>query len=118
MRTQKEAWQLRAEEKVANTMSKIPRAWLLPHSDLERAKQRKHLSGSFVEGFLSDGELAIIRNATVPLVEKIKEGRYTAVQVAQAYCKTVAIAHQIVGRGLCCVPSEIPLGTPCNSDCL
>ncbi|KAI9778891.1 MAG: hypothetical protein M1839_007854 [Geoglossum umbratile] len=68
-------------------MSRFPR--------IEDAKKQRQLSGRFIEKFLSGEELGNIRNDSVSLVEKIKSGRYTALQVARAYCKTTAIAHQI-----------------------
>ncbi|KAI9779264.1 MAG: hypothetical protein M1839_007516 [Geoglossum umbratile] len=89
------AWQAVAKAKVADTGSKIPREWILGCEDLENAKKQRQLSGPFIESFLEKAELEIIRNDSVPLVEKIKSGQYTALQVARAYCKTTAIAYQI-----------------------
>jgi hypothetical protein len=89
-------WQAMAKAKVADTWSKIPREWILGREDLENAKKQRQLNGPFIESFLEEGELEIIRNDSVPLVEKIRSGQYTALQVARAYCKTTAIAHQIV----------------------
>ena len=91
-----QSWQNKAEAKVAKTKSKIPAEWILPNSDLEQAKKQRQLSGPFIEKFLEDAELEIIRLDSVPLITKIKAGEYTALQVTKAYCKTAAIAHQIV----------------------
>jgi len=96
MQTYQVPWQAMAKAKVADTWSKIPREWILGHEDLENAKKQRQLSGPFIESFLEEGDLEIIRNDSVPLVEKIRSGKYTALQVARAYCKTTAIAHQIV----------------------
>jgi amidase len=96
MRIPQEPWQTKAEKKVAATKSKIPPKWILSHTDLKRAKERRQLSGPFIESFLDQGELEIIKLDSVPLVEQISIGRYTALQVTQAFCKTAAIAHQIV----------------------
>ncbi|MCJ1377475.1 hypothetical protein MMC17_000570 [Xylographa soralifera] len=96
MKIEEKSWQAKAEEKVAATKSKIPLEWLLDHSDLEKASQRKQLSGEFTESFLHYEELEIIRKDSVPLVDAVRDGKYTAVQVARAYCKNAAIAHQII----------------------
>ncbi|KAH0536017.1 hypothetical protein FGG08_007084 [Glutinoglossum americanum] len=95
MQTQQEAWQTLAKAKVAATKSEIPQEWVLGQADLEDAKNQRQLSGPFIEKFLDKEELEIIRNDSVPLVEKIASGQYTALQVTRAYCKTAAIAHQI-----------------------
>ena len=92
------SWQAKAKAKVADMESKIPREWVLDRADLEEAKRQRKLTGSFIERFLHDGEVDIIRNDSVQLVEKIKSQRYTAVAVAQAFCKTAALAQQIVSQ--------------------
>ena len=98
-----ESWEAKAKAKVAETKSKIPSEWVLNQSSLDKAKQMKKLSGPFVESFLNDEELGIIRNDSTLLVQKIKIGEYTALQVAQAFCKTAAVAHQIVSTISCYV---------------
>lgn len=95
---QEESWEAKAKAKVAETESKIPNKWRLNQSSLDKAKQMKKLSGAFIESLLSDEELSIIRNDSTLLVEKVKIGEYTALQVAQAFCKTAAVAHQIVSN--------------------
>ena len=86
------------DSKVADTKSKIPREWLLKQADLDKASDQRNLTGSFIESFLDDRELEIIRNDSVRLVEKIKCQQYTSFEVTQAYCKTAAIAQQIVSQ--------------------
>ncbi|MCJ1410567.1 hypothetical protein MMC19_004653 [Ptychographa xylographoides] len=76
-------------------MSKIPTEWRLSNSDLEQAKQRRKLTGAFIESFLDEEELEIVRTDSVPLVERLAYGRYNAKQVVRAFCKTAAMAHQI-----------------------
>lgn len=96
MQVHQRSWETKAKAKVAETNSKIPNEWRLSQSSLDQAKQMKKLSGPFIESFLNDEELVIIRNDSTLLVERVKTGGYTALQVAQAFCKTAAIAHQIV----------------------
>ena len=96
MRIYKESWRAKAEAKVADTVSKIPNKWILARADLEEAKKQRNLTGPFIEKFLDDSEVAIIRHESIQLVAKIKSQQYTAVEVAQAYCHMAAIAQQIV----------------------
>ena len=97
MRLFQETWQARAKAKAAEIYSRTPEEWRLNEVDLEKARNQRNLTGPFIESFLDDGEVDIIRNDSLQLVEKIKSQRHTAVEVVRAYCKTAAIAHQIVG---------------------
>ena len=92
-----ETWQARAKAKAAEIYSKIPKEWRLDIADLEKASKERNLTGPFIESFLSDRELDIIRFSSLQLVEKLKFRGLTAVEVVRAYCKAAAIAHQIVG---------------------
>lgn len=96
MTVERLSWQARAAAKVADTHSKIGDHWLLDPKDIERAKQQRQLSGTFMEGFLTEDELDIVRTDSVPLVESLKTGKRSAVQVTRAFCKAAAVAHQIV----------------------
>ena len=95
-----ESWQAKAKAKVTDMESKIPKKWRLERADLEEAKKQRKLTGPFTEKFLDDSEVAIIRNDSVQLVERIKSQQYTAVEVAQAYCHMAAIAQQSVSQCL------------------
>jgi amidase len=90
------SWQDRAAAKVAETASKIPPQWRISEEGRERAKEQRNLTGPFIESFLSDSEALIIRLDSLALVEKIATRSLTSLEVAEAYCKTAAIAHQIV----------------------
>jgi amidase len=98
MQAHQEPWQAIARAKVANTMSKIPREWVVDQADIEGAKRQRQLSGPFIERFLDEGELEIVRDDSVSLVDKVKSGQYTTLQAVRAYCKAAAIAHQIVSK--------------------
>ncbi|KAF2749743.1 general amidase [Sporormia fimetaria CBS 119925] len=91
----KASWHERAAAKVADTASKIPPHWRLTPNDLQRARETKDLTGPFIESFLSSEEISITRLASDALVSKIASRSLTSLEVATAYCKTAAIAHQI-----------------------
>ena len=96
MSVKKELWQSKAAAKRASTHAKIPKEWLLDQAELERASKERNLSGPFIEQYLNAQEVTIIRQGSVPIVAKIRTGEYSSVQVTQAFCKTAAIAQQIV----------------------
>lgn len=89
------SWQEQAAFKVAETAAKIPSEWRLDPKDIRRAKEQKNLTGSFIETFLSRHEISIVSLDSSRLVTKLAEGALSSLEVAQAYCKTTAIAHQI-----------------------
>lgn len=89
-------WQDKAAAKRASILASIPEEWRLSQSDLARAQEQRDLTGPFIRQFLNDEEVAITALDSVPLVGAIKSRKFSAVQVARAFCKTAAVAHQIV----------------------
>lgn len=96
MEDSKRSWETRAAEKRASTLAKIPREWRLSQTDLARASEQRDVTGPFIEEFLEPQEISIIRMDSVNLVDAIKTGKLSAVEVTKSFCKTAAIAHQIV----------------------
>ena len=60
-----ESWQAKAKAKVTNMESKIPKEWTLEKADLDEAKKQRNITGPFIERFLGDSEVDIIRNNSV-----------------------------------------------------
>jgi len=60
-----ESWQTKAKTKVSDMTSKIPKDWVLNSADLEEAKERRKLTGPFIEKFLFDSHVLIVRNDSV-----------------------------------------------------
>lgn len=95
-----ESWEIKAAAKRASTYAKIPKEWLLDEATLDRASKQRNLTGAFIEQLLTADEAAIIGQGSVLIVAKVRAGEYSSVQVARAFCKTAAIAQQIVsGEG-------------------
>ncbi len=90
------SWQTKAAAKRADTLAKIPPHWRLSAADLERAAGQRDITGPFIQQFLDHDEVAIVSMDSVPIVNAIQAGRLSASQVVSAFCKTAAIAHQIV----------------------
>jgi len=89
-------WQDQAAEKVARTAAKIPSKWRISLEDRDRARKARNLTGPFIHSFLSEDEAEIVRLDSVTLVQRIASSSLSSLEVASAYCKTAAIAHQIV----------------------
>ena len=88
---------------MAEMESKIPREWVLKQADLDKAAEQRNLTGPFIEQFLTEDEKGIVRNDSPCLIEKLKCQHYSAVEVAEAYCKTAAISQQIVIEPYSCL---------------
>lgn len=93
-----DSWETRAAEKRASILSKTPPEWRLVPADLGRAKKHRDLTGPFIQQFLEPGEVAIISRDSVEIANAIRRGTLTTVEVTAAFCKSAAVAHQIVSR--------------------
>lgn len=79
-------------------MAKIPAAWILTEPMMmELRNDYPDLTRAFTHSWLLDAETkAIVTRDSAALVEDIKSGELTAVQVTKAFCFTVSLAHQLV----------------------
>lgn len=93
-----ESWEAKAAAKRSSTHAKIPKEWLLDQEDLAKAAKQRDLTGPFIEQYLTAEEVSIIRQGSVLIINNIRNGEYSAQQVTHAFCKTAAIAHQIVSN--------------------
>lgn len=91
-----EAWEEKAAVKRAVTVAKIPEEWRLTEEQINDAKAQRQLAGAYFQGFLTDEERKITGEESTEIVSKIKSKEYSALQVAKAYCKAAAVAHQMV----------------------
>ncbi|OAQ65418.1 general amidase [Pochonia chlamydosporia 170] len=88
-------WETRAAEKRASVLGNIPPAWRLTAEDLQKARTERDLTGQFIRQFLTDRDNIITAKTSVELTESLRRGNFTAVEVATAFCKRAAAAHQI-----------------------
>ncbi|KAF4988995.1 hypothetical protein FDECE_14849 [Fusarium decemcellulare] len=95
MRMHQTTWEARAAVKRAATLAKISPQWRLAPQDVERARQQRDLTGSFIHEFLDKETLSIISMKSLPILDAISSGKVSATEVTTAFCKTAAVAHQI-----------------------
>lgn len=89
-------WQKTAAMKRDKIFHKIPEEWVLPREIVEKAKDRRKLTGSFIEELLDSRTRDITKLDSVELVDAVSNGSLTAGQVTSAFCKRAAFAHQLV----------------------
>lgn len=92
----KQRWQIIAEMKTMENMAKIPPDWLLPEDVLEEGKNRRKIAGDFIENLLDPETKRITGMDNVEILDLVRKGSLTAVQVTTAFCKRGAYAHQLV----------------------
>ncbi|KAF2489815.1 amidase [Lophium mytilinum] len=88
-------WQDQAQKKRADTWSKIPREWLLDDQVMSEAKSRRKLTGKFIENLLAANEQKITALDSLQLVSCMLNKTFSAEEVATAFCKRAAVAHQL-----------------------
>ncbi|KAI1213560.1 amidase [Annulohypoxylon truncatum] len=90
-----ETWKAKAAAKRASTLAKIYPQWRLSPEDIARASVQRDLTGPFIQQFLDPREISIVSMDSLPIVNAIKQGSLTSLEVANAFCKAAAVAHQI-----------------------
>ncbi|CAF1563120.1 unnamed protein product [Rotaria sp. Silwood1] len=91
-----QTWQEKAAQKRASIYNSIPQKWRLSESILKNPPKNLTLV-PYQCGILSELDLEITEiNDMEELAHQIANGKYTAVQVTEAYCKRASIAHQLV----------------------
>ncbi|KAF2442990.1 acetamidase [Karstenula rhodostoma CBS 690.94] len=89
-------WQLVAWQKKDEQYARIPSNWRIPHDRLPAANATNYLDIPRKCGILSEEELRITEgyDATA-LAEAIRARKLKSVDVARAFCKRAAVAHQL-----------------------
>lgn len=65
--------------------------------DLELASKQRDLTGPFfIQKYPDTDTISIVTKDSVLLVQAIRNGKLTSLKVTTAFCKTAAVAHQIV----------------------
>lgn len=91
-----QAWEEKALEKQNSINKLIPQEWKLSESILNNLPKTSTIVPSQC-GILSKLDLEITEIDNIEeLAQQIAQGKYSALQVTEAYCKRAAIAHQLV----------------------
>ncbi|KAL8410439.1 hypothetical protein RB596_000212 [Gaeumannomyces avenae] len=88
-------WSDVVAEKLTADKAKIPEEWRLGRDVIDRARSQKTIAGDFIKTLLDAETLQITAMDVAALVETMRDGALTAVQVVTAFCKRAAIAHQL-----------------------
>jgi len=84
-------WKTRADEYRAEVLASIPEAWRLP-AGFKLTDDVRHVAET--SGILTPAEVKLLAQDATSLAANVAAKKYTAVEVATAYCKSAAVAHQ------------------------
>ena len=89
-------WQNIADTKRRENLAKIPQDWLLSEKTIVEGKERKEIAGDFIESLLDPETLEVTSQDTEDILDLLRSGSLSALQVTRAFCKRAAYAHQLV----------------------
>ncbi|KAL4914829.1 amidase signature domain-containing protein [Aspergillus aurantiobrunneus] len=89
------SWEAIAAKKRQALQDSIPAAWLIPAALLPPADQLDVTTFPKESGFFTDRELEITSTPASAILPHLSSGSWTAEEVAKAFCKAAAAAHQL-----------------------
>lgn len=87
-------WKTAGKNKADSILQSIPQAWRI--SQIPSADQQKDITGAYIQQFLDQREVEITESDAEDIVKNTTTGRWSAVDVASAFCHRAAVAHQHV----------------------
>ncbi|KAJ5405205.1 hypothetical protein N7465_006489 [Penicillium sp. CMV-2018d] len=88
------SWQLKGEAKRQSILNAIPKKWRLKHP-VPPATELRDVT-DYIRQYLTEREIEITETDAVDIVEQTSTGRWSAVEVTEAFCHRAALAHQLV----------------------
>jgi len=88
-------WRAQGEAKRQSILNAIPDKWRLK-GPVPAATEQRDVTGTYIQQFLNEREVEITESDAVDIVAETTSGRWSAVEVAEAFCHRAAIAHQLV----------------------
>ncbi|GAB7366608.1 hypothetical protein MBLNU230_g8593t1 [Neophaeotheca triangularis] len=87
-------WKETAQVKANAVNESIPKEWRL--EKIPSPEEQRDVTGPYIQQFLDKKEIDITETDAVGIVKQTCSGKWTAVEVAKAFCHRAAIAHQLV----------------------
>lgn len=87
-------WRAHGEAKRLSILNAIPKKWQLT-SPVPPASKLRDVT-EYIRQFLDQREIEITETDAVDIVAQTTSGRWSAVEVAEAFCHRAALAHQLV----------------------
>lgn len=89
------SWQLKGEAKRQSILNAIPTKWRLTHP-VPPATELRDVTGDYIRQYLTEREIETTETDAVDIVAQTSTGRWSALEVTEAFCHRAALAHQLV----------------------
>ncbi|OQE81408.1 hypothetical protein PENNAL_c0041G10579 [Penicillium nalgiovense] len=89
------SWKLKGEAKRQSILNAIPEKWRL-QSPVPPATEPRDVTGDYIRQYLTEHEITITETDAVDIVAQTSTGRWSALEVTEAFCHRAALAHQLV----------------------
>lgn len=91
-----QSWESIAEAKRAALFESIPAEWRIPDDVFPPETQLDVTAFPKTSGLFTDKDLEVTSVLMPELLKRIHSQEWTAQEVAKAFCKRAAVAHQLV----------------------
>ncbi|KAJ6128877.1 hypothetical protein N7471_010094 [Penicillium samsonianum] len=89
------SWRLKGEAKRESVLNAIPEKWRLK-DPVPPAIELRDVTGNYIRQYLTEREITITETDAVDIVAQTSTGRWSALEVTEAFCHRAALAHQLV----------------------
>ncbi|KAJ5959566.1 uncharacterized protein N7479_006716 [Penicillium vulpinum] len=89
------SWELKGESKRQSILNAIPERWRLEYP-VPSATELRDVTGDYIRQYLTEREIKITETDAVDIVAQTSTGRWSALEVTEAFCHRAALAHQLV----------------------
>lgn len=87
-------WKQIGKDKADSVLSLIPKEWRI--EKIPSPQEQPDITNGYIQQFLDDKEVQITESDAVEIVKNTSTGKWTAVEVAKAFCHRAALAHQLL----------------------
>lgn len=87
-------WRAQGEAKRLSILNAVPPKWRL-ETPVPPATELRDVTGGYIQQFLSKREIEITESDAVAIAAETTTGRWSAVEVTEAFCHRAALAHQL-----------------------
>lgn len=92
--TLSQEWRIKGEAKRQAILTAIPEKWRLA-APPPPATEVRDFTGTYIQQYLTEREIEITESDAVDIVKQTTSGRWSAVEVTEAFCHRAAVAHQL-----------------------
>lgn len=90
-------WRAQSEAKRQAILDAIPQKWRLT-DPVPPSTEVRDVTGSYIRQYLNEREIEITESDAVDIAAQTTTGKWSAVEVTEAFCHRAALAHQLASH--------------------